>query len=145
MSCPAPSPAAEEWRLRPADAEDEAFLCHSWLKSFRPSATEVPGVIYHRGQHEVIERLLGRSIVTVACNPEDEAQIFGYLVHEKRGPVVVLHYVYVKAPFRRLGLARALLAHVGAEGCHYTHRTPAFARLARALRAHFNPYLGGLL
>jgi hypothetical protein len=44
----------------------------------------------------VVEQLLARSKVVVACNPERPYQVIGYVVAEPG----VLHWVFVKSPFR---------------------------------------------
>jgi ribosomal protein S18 acetylase RimI-like enzyme len=134
-------PMESEVSLRPAHAADTAFVVDSWLKSFRSSSGDVPGPIYWRSHREVVDALLQRANVLVACNPEDASQIFGWAAFEKRAGVLVLHYLYVKEPFRRYGIATRLLRTLSAKGCQYTHHTKAFARMARTWRAHFNPYL----
>ena len=58
---------------------------------------------------ETIGRLLARSEVAVACNPENIGQIFGWAAGESlEQSRPILHYVYVKCSFRRLGIGRAL-------------------------------------
>jgi GNAT superfamily N-acetyltransferase len=131
-----------EVQLRDGVPEDVAFVRSSWLRSYR-DRVEVSGPVYWHFQGFLVDRLLQRAHTTVACNPEDAAQIFAYAVHETRGPILLLHYLLVKAPFRKLGLASLLMESIGAKGCHYTHRTPAFLPLARRFGAHFNPYLAG--
>lgn len=143
MSAAAPleSPLEGEVHIRPATEGDLPFIVDSWMRSYSKSVT-VARPIYDRFQRELIERLLKASTVLVACNSESPSQLFGYVVAQRRGAVVVLHYVYVKQIFRHFGIAAALLSHVGAQGrCQYTHRTKKGESLARKLGAHFNPYL----
>lgn len=130
--------------VRPSTAADAAFILDSWLKSYRTALDHVPGPIYWRFQRETVERLLSRSEVLVACNPESPEQVFGYAVAESRGPVRVIHYLYVKHPFRGMGIGRSLLGLIGGHGAHYTHHTHAGLKLARAFSARFNPYLAGV-
>jgi GNAT superfamily N-acetyltransferase len=75
--------------------------------------------------HRTIERVLDRPETTaiVACDPDDPGFLFGHIVGVL--PEVV-HYVYVKAPYRRTGIARGLFAALGvkAEGYFsYTCKT----------------------
>lgn len=132
----------DEVSLRPATQADLNFILSSWVKSYREHAGDMPGPIYYEGQRNLVTTLLQRCGATIACDPDDPSAIFGYVVSEKRGPVVVVHYVYVKHTLRRLGIARQLLAEVGARGCHYTHQTKIGRVIGKKMEAKFNPHLG---
>lgn len=131
----------DEVALRAGTAEDWPCVFGNFLHSYRDSVRDVSSVIYWRGQHEVVSRLLRTASLTVAYCPEVPTEVLGWVLHEKRGPVTVLHYVYVKHAVRRMGIATRLLASIGTERCHYTHRTARGMRFAKRLGAHFNPYL----
>ena len=96
--------------IRDADPADVSFIFSSWLKSFRKGelCQGVDNAIYYSEHHKVIERILRRSTVKIACNPQDPSQIMGYLVYEKLDGIWVFHYCYVKHTFRNLGVAREL-------------------------------------
>lgn len=86
------------------------FVFSSWLKSHRNEGDNkhmANDVYFARMQHR-INSLLHRSATIVAHNPDDAGQIYGWMCFE--GPPPVIHYVYVKYPFRRLGVARRLFA-----------------------------------
>lgn len=110
----------------PSNEKETGFIYTSWLRGHhqagdwpRRMATPIcaqrrapPGVATIEGKacsccrythrryfdehKKVIARLLERSRVLVACNPLNEGQILGYIVHEPG----VLHWVMVKEPFR---------------------------------------------
>lgn len=124
-------------KLRKANEADISFIFNSWLKSYRASAKAILPAVYFQFQHQLIEQLLKRSTVTVACNPADESQIYGYVVHEVQDGVDVLHYGYVKQDFRGLGLLKHMLGNVTTG--FYTHNT---SMAPKALKQFiFNPYL----
>lgn len=125
--------------LRPARVGDLPFVFNSWLESYKayPLALGVPKAKYFADQHALITELLRRGECLMAVNPADDTHLLGYVVHEPARRVV--HYVYVKHPLRREGIARHLLSAIHAEGCTYTHHTPAGAQIAFRLKAHFNP------
>jgi GNAT superfamily N-acetyltransferase len=127
--------------IRIAEIGDEGFIFHSWLKSYRGSAAaqNITNPRYFAGQHALITRLLGRSKILVAANPEDPSQICGWIVYEPKAPIPVLHYVYVKHPFRRNGIARELIAQMECDTFFFTHSTEAVKQLTA--RAIFDPYL----
>lgn len=100
--------------FRPAVEEDTRFILSSWLRSHRDArlARAWTNTVYYRVWHTVARRLLDRTatgevVVLVACNAEHPDQIFGWVAVEPRRHL--LHYVYVKFPFRRQGIARELL------------------------------------
>ncbi len=129
--------------VRPLAEADHAFIFSSWLKSYRGSATDVSSAVYFAQHHRLVDRLLKRSVVLIAANADDLTQILGYLVCEEVAGVAVVHYVYVKAPFRNLGIASHLMrAACGmARGVHHSHATSAGHQLARRFHSVFNPYL----
>src|SRR5690349_19040010 len=123
--------AEQLWRIRPGNEGDVPFIFSTWLRNYYADGEgerlkrRITKSVFMFGQHALIERLLKSSHVAVACNPSDPAQIYGYAVGETKGDVAALHYVYVKPPFRSLGVARQLVALLSA-GCnavHYTHDT----------------------
>lgn len=80
-------------------------------------------------QHALCERLLKRSLVLIACNPEVPDQIYGFLVVEPMAEAPVAHFLFVKKRFRRLGVASRLMANgcpgmVNGDVVKVTYRPP---------------------
>jgi len=114
----------------------EASFFESYLKSLRLST--LPFEVFKHGMNVRIERLLRESTTLVAVATAHSDEILGYVICK---PSEAIHYVYVKAPFRRHGIGKALLA-LGPFKC-YTHiPTPDGAKFFRALGVEFNPALG---
>ena len=101
------------WMLRPLEKGDESFVYASWLKSYRdaPAMKNVRNSVYFKRQHDVIEYLFGKDLVTgiVACNPENRNEIYGYIIGEYRGSSVIVHWVYTKFSLRGFGVAKDLI------------------------------------
>lgn len=99
--------------LRPLVQADSNFLYSSWIRSFRASSVNagLPGREYHARQKRRIGVILGRpdTAVIVACDPDDDEHIYGYVVFEMGEVTAMLHYVYVKESFRRFGLGGVLI------------------------------------
>lgn len=132
--------------VRGPGEEDLPFIFNSWLKSFRdsPQVQGVPNTLYYAEQHALIGQLLKDSYVLIACNPDDPGQIYGYAVGcaKPEPDHSVLHWVYVKHPFRNFGIAKALVHDVcGDRPLYYTHRVKNSDRIAGDRSATFNPYL----
>jgi hypothetical protein len=122
--------------MRPASEGDAPFIVDSWMLSYRPSAVaRDAGGAYIRGQKAKIRRLLSRANILVACLPEDPETILGWSATE----ATVVHFVYVKREFRRLGIASSLLSPFLGEATTYTHRTPCVSSF---IPSHWNydPY-----
>ena len=116
--------------IRPMRPADESFIRATWLRGYRDTA-KGSGEWYYAAQGALIGELLRRHPARVAHYPGDLDQVLGYLVAD--GPVV--HWLYVKGPFRRLGIGRTLLEHEapGATSRPTTHWTRDAARLAERL------------
>lgn len=132
--------------MRPMADMDKAFVFNSWLKSFRNGTfcNNVDNSIYYTNQHTVIDKLLEKCTVSVCCNSEDPKIIYGYIVYEFIQGQFVLHYVYVKNIYRRLGLAKKLLYSTKHDfnvlGC-YTHQTPVGNRNEEKFNLVYHPYI----
>lgn len=90
-----------------------------------------------------IGKLVSQSAVIVGCSPSDASEAFGYVVFERLGNRAVLHWLYVKHPFRRLGFGRALYltARGNCSVASHSHATPLGSVLAKKWGSTFNPEL----
>lgn len=139
----APKPPTPGWVLRPGEPDDLNFIRATWLRGYKHAsrfARPIPSEIYFRRHHEVVEAILRRptTSVEIASHPDAPSVILGYLVRE--GDVV--HYVYVKKPFRRFGIGRALMTPLLGRPFFFTHLTSdGEAILAeRRVDAVYDPY-----
>lgn len=109
LAAPVPQPAI---RIRPRLADDTALISATWKQSFWRESLwghAVRWPVFNAGFSKVVERLLARSTVLVACDPGSDDDILGYLVFEP-GALV---WAFVKPAFRRAGIFTALLAATG--------------------------------
>lgn len=85
--------------------------------------------------HDILERLIYRATtgIHVACLKEDRDVILGYSIFEKE----ILHYVFVKPVWRRIGLARDL---VPTDTLVTTHLTDMGSSI-KPSHIGFNPFL----
>ncbi len=102
--------------VRSIQPSDTSFIMNSWLKSYRYDSyftKRITDTIFYKYHHVICTRILERPTtqVLVACDPEDSNVIYGYLVYEKdaNSSKYVVHYGYVKGPFRTLGIVSTLL------------------------------------
>jgi len=145
--------------IREATQADRPLIYATWLRSYRHGShfpRHIPHDRYFSAHHDVAETLLESSTVRVATPPADPDVILGWSVVETLASVdeatpspLAVHFVYVKPAFRRMGVARALLAQVAqaeSDGAvvFYSHET--FPLKNTEIAAHvarwvFDPYL----
>lgn len=126
---------------------DAPFIYKSWLVNFR-SSNDLEQVIdkhiYFENHKKIIEKILGESTCLLAVNPEDDHQIFGYIVYQKIKSLKILHYTYVKSPYRKLGIA-TMLKKIAFGEAGAAIMTSHHTRMATILRYKwnliFNPYI----
>lgn len=144
-------PEAIPVSIRPREDGDEAFLYRTWLEGHRVGSpafgVRLRKTAYFTLHHPKCERLLGRSTVWIAC-PSDAPQVIaGYIVAEPAVPCI--HWLFVREGFKRLGLARLLIAATGLpsdlEGVEFSHDSADYYRHLRLRfpKAIFNPYRAG--
>lgn len=114
---------------RPAEPAELDFILDSWLKSYRtsPWAGVVRNHRYHEETRGTIEDLLGRGAKLTVASAPDTGRVLGWVCHESKQDVLVIHYIYVKDPFRKLGVGKSLIESLNPQGCAlaYTFRTRA--------------------
>jgi hypothetical protein len=135
----------EQIRLRPANEEDVPFIFSSWLKSFRTShfANKLVNSVYFAEHHKLIEKIVKNAHVIVACNNSDPSQIYGWVCAQQIEGIFTLHFVYIKHPFRKMGLARLLInsfEQADTAGI-YTHHTHAMDYIAPKFNLMYHPYV----
>lgn len=133
-------------KIRDGDVKDEAFIFNSWLRSYKTSqdAKGVPDEMYYKGQHKVIEDTIAVSNTAVSYHAEDPDHILGYIVYEYDEPsTCIIHWVFVKKPFRENGIARKLWDHAtdGAGLIIHTHNSYQSVKIKDKVKSDYNPYL----
>jgi hypothetical protein len=144
----------DDFLIRPIDPKkDLNFILSSWLKSYRNSdfATCISNDTYYAFHQGLISQILTHptNTLTIIASVEDPDQILGYASYSITKPII--HYIYMKQPFRRLGLGRYLFEGVRN---HFktleenpvticTHKCKRWARTSKALNLTYNPYMIG--
>ena len=130
--------------IRRASGEDAAFVFAYWLQDYFERSRFAKGISktdFMRFHHLVLERVIARSVVYVACDTEAPEVAYGFIVVEGDA---TLHYLYVKRRFRRQGVAAALMAAAGlrsASSFIFTHLTDDGITLRRLYpEARYLPY-----
>ena len=141
-----------DWDIRPAIGTDLHYIYSAWLYSYRHESKigrSTRKIIYFREYCSVIDSILSKedTQVLIACSIDDKDVILGFLVSEYSHAInstPILHYVFVKEPFRNNKIARSLFEKCfGAGGdIYYTHATnDGIHALASRGGFIYNPFL----
>ncbi len=129
--------------MRRASGDDAPFVFSYWLRDHFERSRFAKGISksdYMTFHHLLLERIIARSTVWVACDPEMPSVVYGFICVEG---LDVLHYVYVKRRFRRMGIGGQLLSAAGmpAGPKVFTHLTDEGVGLRRRFpEARYLPY-----
>lgn len=131
--------------IREATINDLPFIYSTWLRSYRYAsqfAKKLSNAVFYEMHHKVIDGFIARGGKVSIAHPKDEpGVILGYICVEPNQPLV--QYVYVKKAFRKLGIAKSLLAaqKLPAEAIftHWTSDTDWIIKKIQTLI--YNPYL----
>ena len=131
----------------------EDYLAAHWMKKTKDESGEVkksnpahvammPKSIYFKEIREVINGILGKSEVTVACNIEDQNQIFGYAVHRYNQEVELglISWIYVRPIYRGLGISSIIMAHLGVMHI-VSHVNPSSRWFLKKHGLIYNPFM----
>lgn len=128
---------------RPAEIDDAPFVVSTWSRAFKESrsAGTIATEDWERVMHPQIQRILARPTVRTVVAYENTAPdfLYGYIAAEPERVDPVVHFVYVKEPYRRAGYARGLFATIGIDPTarfFFTHWTPVVAKLTMQRDQH---------
>lgn len=127
--------------IRRATEDDLRFVRASWFESYRFGgfAPQVQFPIYREGQNSVIERCLKTSAVFVAYAAAVPDEVCSWACGEGK----LIHFVYTKLVYRRIGIAEKLVHHLiretGPKRFH-THDTKAGRGFASCAGTVYDPY-----
>lgn len=125
---------------RYALADDLRLVRDSWFESFRRGgfAPEIGFDLFQEGQRQLIHYLTEAPLspVVVAFAEKTPDEILSWICF--KGPI--LHYVYTKSAYRKMGFAAGLIDLHGPFK-FYSHQTRAGNKLAKKYGLRYNPYL----
>jgi len=111
--------------IEPAEPTDRAFIARTWAEALRksPLYSWAPSSVYFQRIARRIDRLLDKSTVLVVrpsidpgilmLDDGDEKLVSAWICAEPGSPGPLVHFLFVKQGYRRMGLARTLLRKLG--------------------------------
>ncbi len=129
---------SEVYYIRDFKETDRAFVKATFLRGLYHGDSwfsVMPKDLFMRCYAPVVEALIVRNFVKVACLTDDPDVIIGYSIVNPT--LQVLHWIYVKKPFRGMGIGKALIPTLVTT---FTHLTRAGKSLLDKYKAVFNPF-----
>lgn len=122
--------------LRLFESSDFNFIKNSYMKSYRNSnlTRYVNQIVYNKYQSKLFDSIVRTANILIACNSSDSYQILGYIIYDNSKKII--HYVYVKNPFRKNHIAKRLIERVASEGWQISHLTPFMKSILYGSNAH---------
>jgi len=117
--------------FRPATADERRCLCPGrpedsrrcspivslWSSSYKES--HYAGLIWEEDWADIMHRQIAKIMerqkrtAIIACEKDDPDFLYGFIVGDTTGTTPVVDYVFVKEPYRKEGVARALFGELG--------------------------------
>lgn len=99
--------------IRPFCHDDTNFIYATWLPGLyygNDWFRQIQQNVYFRNYHKVVQNLMSRPgvYINIACLKEDPEVVLGYAVCQKHEDGSILHWIFVKPVWRKLGIAKEL-------------------------------------
>ena len=137
--------------IRPADANDAAFILETWLDGHAKQNRNQSAISLYKMHRPIVENLLIDSFTYVACNQALTDHIYGYVCakrHEfdvlnRKRSLLIVHWAHVKSVFRTLGMASTIMERVfgyrRGEKVLHSHQGRIIKDLKRAHNLEYAP------
>ena len=129
----------------PSDVE---YLLKTWGREHRRALPRaLPDRLFYHEFQKIMYSLVSRSDARVICAAEDPNYILGFVIGTVHpdAKTAVVHFAYVRSPFRRAGMVREALRDMGWEpgfeivASHWSDYVARFD--LKALNLVYNPYI----
>jgi len=133
-----------EFKIRQPRSSDLNFIFSSFSKSMKNESDigkACRSRVFFTEFQKVIDRLLNKSSVLIACANEVENTILGYLIYE---PDLCIHYAWVRPTCRKYDIARDLVkqAFPKDKEIQFTLNTTDAKKIAKKYpELIFNPFI----
>jgi hypothetical protein len=125
--------------VRDGKAEDLSFILATFLRGLYYGDSWfslIPKAVFMANYKPVIEALLRKNVVKVACLKEDPDVILGYSILSP--DLSTIHWVQVKSIWRRKGIAKSLVPQYPIQVTHLTKL--GLSLLPKFQDCQFNPF-----
>lgn len=131
--------------IRDAVPSDEDFIYHSWLNHYQANsyfAKRIPKKTFMKFHSLVANNAMNRAGIVKKIAGDNEFTIYGYVIAESVNDSPIIHYIYVRPEYQRLGIGLALINSLYIEKeFEVSHWVPILNEISRKMNAFtYNPY-----
>lgn len=133
-----------EFKTRPPKASDLNFIFASFSNSVRRESDlgrSCRSGIFFTEFQKIIDLLLNSCSILIACSPDEENAIIGYLIYK---PGLCIHYAFTRPSSRGFGIAKELIreAFPGAKEWTFTLNTNMAKKISKSYpELTYNPFI----
>lgn len=132
-------------QIRDKVPSDEDFIFDSWLNNYQATsyfAKRMKKQTFMKFHPLIANAIMRRPTTVCKIAGDADFTIFGYIIAEPDPEAPVVHYVYVRPEYQRLGIARRLFEALAIPGAfEVSHWTPVLNDISIKHRIFdFNPY-----
>ncbi len=132
--------------IRPAKDSDYGYVLKTWSIDYHKThpTTFIPNSVYVPYQTKIINNILAKCQVDIACIDDEQDIIVGYLISQPMNKDnVIIHWGQVKGIFRRMGVIKDMLKNlqVGDKNIVVSHYFSLFKDLKEKYNLIFDPTL----
>lgn len=128
------------YSVRDYTSADKAFVMSTFLRGLYYGESwfsEIPKSVFMNNYKHIAEKIVDKSIVTIACLPDDPDVILGYSILSQ--DLQVVHWVYVKSIWRQKGIAKNICPKYPTTVTHLTKLGKMLLK-EKIKTAIFNPF-----
>jgi GNAT superfamily N-acetyltransferase len=124
---------------------DEDFIFDSWLNNYQATsyfAKRMKKQTFMKYHPVIANATMNRPTTVCKIAGDADFTIYGYIIAEIFSDSAIVHYVYVRPEYQKLGIARQLFESLGISGTfEVSHWTPALNEIQLKHRIFdYNPY-----
>ena len=126
----------------PNDIEFITSRLLNYYKQYSAWGKSMSKDVFMKNHSMQLNKVLKHCRFHVACDPEEQKNILGFLITERGSNQDIIHFAFVKKDFRGKGIMTDLVKMAKKyENCIYTHKTSDKNVLLKAYKDPiFNPY-----
>jgi hypothetical protein len=121
---------------------DLNFITSTFAKSIKSDSSlgrSCLSTVFFSEFPKVIDHILSKSNILIACDNDQEDAILGYIIHEPN----IIHYAYVKSALRNLGIFKRMINIVieDKKNMYFSFNTKSSKAISNKLpQLIFNPF-----
>lgn len=120
--------------IRDKVSADDDFIFDSFLNNYQATsyfAKRIPKQVFMKRHSAILNLIFARPNTVTKIAGDSSYTIFGYIIAEDVTTDAVIHYIYVRPEYQRLGIATTLITELGIKDkFEVSHWTPVMNEIS---------------